>query len=65
VNLPEPPSTPPSNRVPKSAFITMVVILAAMAFVSLFSHIQRWRRDQIETVIVTTPAASASPTPSP
>jgi type II secretory pathway pseudopilin PulG len=40
----------------------MVVILAAMALVSLYSNVQRWRRSKIETVIVT-PAASPSSTP--
>jgi hypothetical protein len=40
----------------------MVVILAAMALVSLYSNVQRWRRSKIETVIVT-PAVSPSPTP--
>jgi len=40
----------------------MVVILAAMALVSLYSNMQRWRRSKIETVIVM-PAASPSSTP--
>jgi hypothetical protein len=40
----------------------MSVILAAMAFVSIYANVQRWRRDKIETVIVT-PAASPNATP--
>lgn len=40
----------------------MSVILGAMAFVSIYANVQRWRRDKIETVIVT-PAASPSATP--
>jgi hypothetical protein len=42
----------------------MIVFLAAMAFVSVFANVQRWRRDKIETVIIT-PAESPGPTSSP
>jgi len=55
------PREPDSSRVPKIAVRMMIVILIAMALVSLYSNVQRWRRDKIETVIVT-PAASPSPT---
>jgi hypothetical protein len=39
----------------------MIAILVAMALLSLYSNVQRWRRDKVETVIVM-PAASPSPT---
>jgi hypothetical protein len=38
----------------------MVVIVAAMVLLALYSNVQRWRRDKIETVIIT-PAPSPSP----
>jgi hypothetical protein len=58
---PPSPREPDSSPVPKIAVRMMIVILIAMALVSLYSNVQRWRRDKIETVIVT-PAASPSPT---
>jgi hypothetical protein len=58
---PSSPREPDSSPVPKIAVRMMIVILIAMALVSLYSNVQRWRRDKIETVIVT-PAASPSPT---
>jgi hypothetical protein len=61
VKLPDPPEKIPSARVPKGTLIIMSVILAVMAFVSIYANVQRWRRDKIETVIVT-PAASPSAT---
>jgi hypothetical protein len=63
VKLPQaPPENPRWSRAPKSAVIVMVVILIVMALLSAYSNVQRWRRDKIETVIVT-PIASPSPTP--
>jgi hypothetical protein len=41
----------------------MAIILTGMLAVSIYSNVQRWRRDKIDTVIVTpvpTPTASAS-----
>lgn len=41
----------------------MAIILAGMLTVAIYSNVQRWRRDKIETVIVTpvpTPTVSAS-----
>ena len=58
---PPSPREPDSSPVPKIAVRMMIVILVAMALLSLYSNVQRWRRDKIETVIVT-PAASPSPT---
>jgi glycerate-2-kinase len=64
VNLPEPPENSLSAKLPKSAAVMMIVILVGMACVSIYSNVQRWRRDKIEKVIVTpvpTPVASATP----
>jgi hypothetical protein len=55
------PREPDSSPVSKIAVKVMIVILIAMALLSLYSNVQRWRRDKIETVIVI-PAASPSPT---
>jgi hypothetical protein len=55
------PREPDSSPVPKIAVRMIIVILIAMALLSIYSNVQRWRRDKIETVIVT-PAASPSPT---
>ena len=63
VNLPQPPENPPSPKAPGVALVLMAIILAVMLSVSIYSNVQRWRRDKIETVIVTpvpTPTASAS-----
>jgi hypothetical protein len=62
VNLPQPPrENPRPSSAPKSALVLMVVIVATMALLALYANVQRWRRDKIETVIVT-PEASPSPT---
>jgi hypothetical protein len=42
----------------------MALILAAMALLSVYSNVQKARRDQIEKVTIT-PAASVSPSSSP
>jgi cell division septal protein FtsQ len=63
MKLPEPPpASPRFSRAPKSALVIMLVIVVAMVLVSIYANVQRWRRDKIETVIVT-PVASPSPTP--
>lgn len=62
VKLPEPPEAPPSSAVPKPAVIMMIVILAGMALMALYANVQNWRRDKIETVIVT-PVATPTATP--
>ena len=40
----------------------MAVIIAAMALVSIYANVQSWRRDKIESVVVT-PVASPTATP--
>ena len=62
VKLPEPPENSRPAIVPKAALVMMVIILAAMALVSIYANVQSWRRSRIESVIVT-PAASPSATP--
>jgi hypothetical protein len=39
----------------------MAVIIAAMALLALYANVQRWRRDKVETVIIT-PGTSPTPT---
>lgn len=39
----------------------MALILFVMLSLALYANVQRWRRDKLETVIVT-PAATPSPT---
>jgi small neutral amino acid transporter SnatA (MarC family) len=38
----------------------MVVIVVTMALVAIYANVQKWRRDKLETVIVT-PIATPSP----
>jgi hypothetical protein len=40
----------------------MTIIIASLAVVAVFANIQRLRRDQIETTVVT-PASSTTPQP--
>jgi hypothetical protein len=42
----------------------MAIILIAMALLALYANVQKWRRDKIESVIVT-PVATATPSPTP
>ncbi|PYK20780.1 MAG: hypothetical protein DME55_01185 [Verrucomicrobia bacterium] len=49
-------------RVPRSAVVLMIVILASLALVAVFANIQRLRRGQIETVVMV-PATSTTPQP--
>ena len=61
MSLPEKrPDDESAKPVSKAALIVMLVIVVALALVSLFANFQRLRRDKIEEVIIT-PAASASP----
>jgi hypothetical protein len=63
VKLPQPPENPPSSKAPTAALVLMAIILAGMLAIAIYSNVQRWRRDTIDTVIVTpvpTPTASAS-----
>ena len=52
------------ERVPRSGLIMMGIIVAAMALLALYANVQKWRRDKIETVIVT-PVSTPTPSPSP
>jgi hypothetical protein len=62
IDIPQVNSSPqdvPPVRTSKNALIAIVVILVAMAIVALYANVQRFRRDKLETVIVT-PAGSPS-----
>jgi hypothetical protein len=64
VNSVEPPREDlSSSRVPKSAFVLMLVIILAMASLSIYANTQRSRRSQVETVIVTPATSPSSTTP--
>jgi hypothetical protein len=39
----------------------MIVILVALALLSLYSNVQRWRRDKVETIIVIPAASPTAP----
>ena len=63
VNLPQPSEDPPSPKAPTAALVVMAIIVAGLLMVAIYSNVQRWRRDKIDTVIVTpipTPSATAS-----
>ena len=63
MNLPQQPSEKfRSSRVPRSAVVLMIIIAASLALVAIFANIQRFRRSQIETIVVM-PASSATPQP--
>lgn len=60
MNLPEKKSDKEVTRpVSRSALIVMLIIVVALALVSLFANYQRTRRDKLEEVIIT-PAVSPS-----
>jgi hypothetical protein len=54
-------TTPSSERVPPRGILVIAIILAAIALLALYANVQKFRRDKIETVIVT---PVATPTPS-
>ena len=59
---------PGKPGISKSAVRAIIIILVAMALLSIYANIQRWRRNSVETVVVTpleTATPSASPTPTP
>jgi len=49
-------------KAPKIAIRAIIVILVTMALLAIYSNVQKWRRDNLETVIVT-PVATPSPSP--
>jgi hypothetical protein len=63
VNAPQQPAEKlQSPQVPRSVVVLMIIILASLALVAVFANIQRFRRGQIETVVVV-PASSTTPQP--
>jgi hypothetical protein len=63
VNSPQQPSDKlRSRQVPRSAVALMIIIVASLALVAGFANIQRFRRGQIETIVVV-PTSSATPQP--
>jgi len=62
VNL-YPASEEQPSRPRKSGVVLMLIIVMSMALLALYANIQRWRRSQVETVIVTPAASPSSTTP--
>jgi hypothetical protein len=63
VNPPQQPAEKlQSPQIPRSVVVLMIIILASLALVAVFANIQRFRRGQIETVVVV-PASSTTPQP--
>jgi hypothetical protein len=63
VNPPQQPAEKlQSPQVPRSVIVLMIIILSSLALVAVFANIQRFRRGQIETVVVV-PASSTTPQP--
>jgi hypothetical protein len=61
VNSPQQPAKKlRSSQVPRSAVMLMIIIVASLALVAIFANIQRFRRGQIETIVVV-PASSTTP----
>ena len=54
-------SSPAPERTPPGGMFVMAAILIALALVALYANVQKFRRDKIETVIVT---PLVTPTPS-
>jgi hypothetical protein len=64
MNPPPPPREEPrSARLPRNALILLFVMIGVMMLVALHANAQRWRRDKIETVIVTPVATPSSNAP--
>jgi hypothetical protein len=55
----------PASPAPKNGLQLMALTLFVMALLAVFSNMQKARRDQIETVTITSPTPRASPTPGP
>ena len=63
VNSPQQPAGKlRSPRIPRSAVVLMIIIVASLGLVAIFANIQRLRRGQIETIVVV-PASSTTPQP--
>jgi hypothetical protein len=53
---------PDDPEAPNIAIRAIIVILVTMALLAIYSNVQKWRRDKLETAIVT-PVATPSPSP--
>jgi hypothetical protein len=63
VSSPQPPPEKfQSPQAPRSAVVLMIIIVASLALVAIFANIQRFRRGQIEKIVVL-PAGSTTPQP--
>ena len=48
------------SRAPRAGVRLMIIFLVGLALVAIYANVQKFRRDQIERVIVT-PASTATP----
>jgi hypothetical protein len=56
----------PKSRVPRGGLQMIALIVAVLGMLALYSNYQKLRRDQIETVTITSAApADATPSPTP
>jgi hypothetical protein len=63
VNLPETAAQKSqSSRVSKTPFLLMLIIVVGLAMLAVFANVQRFRRGDVNTVVV---RSATSPTPSP
>jgi hypothetical protein len=58
-----PASEEKPSRARKSRIVLMLIIVMSMALLALYANIQRWRRSQVETVIVAPATSPSSTTP--
>jgi hypothetical protein len=56
-------SGPVASPVPRGGYLAMGLILLALVLLSIYSNVQKARRDQIEKVTITPAAAAVSPSP--
>lgn len=52
----------PSEQGPARGLVVIAIVLVAFALLALYANIQKFRRDKIETVIVT-PVVTPTPLP--
>jgi hypothetical protein len=63
VNSAHPAGEPPQpSRVPKNGVVLILIILGSMALLAVYANIQRFRREQVESVVIQATSPSA-PTP--
>ncbi|PYL26898.1 MAG: hypothetical protein DMF37_00385 [Verrucomicrobia bacterium] len=62
MNSLKPPREKVRSRAPKSAVVLILIIVGSMVLLVVYANIQRFRRDQVETVIVKPATSPTAPT---